>query len=253
MFALTRAVPVTLPRCELTHIARVPIDAGLATAQHDAYERELAVLGCTVRRVPPAPECPDSVFVEDTAVVLDEVAVIARPGAESRRTETAGVAEALAEHRPLQYITAPGTLDGGDVLRVGRTVYVGTGGRTNDRGAAQLSTLLMPLGYEVRSVRVDGCLHLKSAATAIAPGAVLINPAWVKAGVFERHRVMEVDPGEPFAANVLRIGKVVLCAAAHVATMSRLDRAGFEVRRVDVSELAKAEAGVTCCSILVEP
>lgn len=251
MIALTRAVPPTLAACELTHITRTPIAAAVAAGQHETYERLLTSLGCTVRRVAAAPECPDSVFIEDTAVVLDKVAIVTRPGAATRRPETAAVARVLAEYRRLQYIREPGTLDGGDVLREGRTLYVGTGGRTNEDGAAQLAAIVEPFGYEVRRVYVSGCLHLKSAAVAVAPGVVLANPAWVEASVFEGQRILEIDPAEPFAANVLRVGDAIVCAAAHPRTASRLEAAGFDVRHVDVSELAKAEAGVTCCSIIL--
>jgi dimethylargininase len=251
LLALTRPVPAALDRCELTHLARVPIDVDRAAAQHAGYERVLASLGCIVRRVPPAHDLPDSVFIEDTAVVLDEVAIVARPGAASRRGEADAVADVLAEYRHLGRITAPATIDGGDVLRLGRTLYVGTGGRTNAGGVAQLAAIAGPLGYAVAGVQVNGCLHLKSAVTECAPGLLVVNPEWVDAGIFAGHRAIDVDPGEPSAANVLRVGAVVVCAAAHARTRARLEAAGLCVRPVDVSELAKAEAGVTCCSILL--
>jgi dimethylargininase len=250
--ALTRAVPPSIVRCELTHLAREPIDVARAAAQHEAYERVLASMGCVVRRLPALPEMPDSVFVEDVAVVVDELAVIARPGAASRRGETDSAAAALAEYRPLARIRPPGTLDGGDVLRVGRRVLVGVtpGGRTNAEGAAQLRAALAPLGYEVACVEARGCLHLESAVTAVADDLLLVNPDWVDPAALGA-RWIAVHPSEPFAANVLRAGDAVLAAAAGSLTMERLAARGLDVRAVDVSELAKAEAGVTCCSILV--
>ena len=251
MIALTRAVPASMSACELTHLSRVPIDVAAARAQHAAYERALASLGCDVRHLPPAPDHPDSVFVEDTAVVLDEIAIVARPGAASRRGELAGVAEALAAHRPIAAIRAPATLDGGDVLRLGRTLHVGVGARTNAEAVRQLQGLVRPHGYEVRGIAVGDCLHLKSAVTELGPGLVVLNPAWVEAAEFGGHHAIEVDPSEPFAANVLRIGGAILCASAYDRTSERLASAGFELCRVDVSELAKAEAGVTCCSLIV--
>jgi dimethylargininase len=252
LLALTRAVPPSIVRCELTHLAREPIDVTRAAAQHKAYEDTLARLGCIVRHLPEAPEFPDSVFVEDTAVVLDELAVIARPGAASRRAETTSVAAALGEHRQLECIQAPGTLDGGDVLRIGQRVYVGLSGRTNADGARQLADLLAPHGYQVVGIEVRGCLHLKSAVTAVADNALLVNPRWVDVSHFRGFRRIDVHPDEPFAANVLRVGGTLVCAVATPRTRERLEATGFVVESVDVSELAKAEAGVTCCSLILD-
>ena len=252
LLALTRSVSPAMARCELTHLARVPIDPAVAARQHDAYEQALERLGCRVEHVPPAPALPDSVFIEDAAVVFDEIAVITRPGAESRRAESAAVADVLGRYRLLATITAPGTLDGGDVLRVGRTLYVGQSGRTNDEGIEQLRRHVTPHGYEVRAVRPTGCLHLKTAVTALSDTAVLLNPDWISPAAFEGLDLIGVDLAEPFAANVVRIGNSVLAAAAFPRTRRLLERHGVEVDEVDVSELAKAEGAVTCCSILLE-
>jgi dimethylargininase len=203
-----------------------------------------------VRHIPAAHDAPDSVFVEDTAVVLDEIAIITRPGAPSRRDETAAVAEALAGLRVLARLTEPATLDGGDVLRLGRTLYVGVGSRTNAPAVEQLEGIAAPCGYAVRGIDVAECLHLKSAVTELEPGLLLVNPAWVDERVFEGHRTMHVDPEEPFAANVLRVHDTIVCAAAYQRTAERLVQAGSTLLDVDVSELAKAEAGVTCCSLI---
>jgi dimethylargininase len=248
--ALTRAVPPSIVRCELTHLAREPIDVAGAAAQHEAYVDTLIRLGCTVERLSDEPDKPDSVFVEDTAVVLDELAVITRPGAESRRGETASVAAALAEYRELACIKAPGTLDGGDVLRAGQRIYVGVSGRTNAEGVRQLADLLAPRGYDVSAIEVRGCLHLKSAVSAVADDAILVNPRWVDVSRFRGFRRLEVHPDEPFAANALLVDETLVCAAAAPRTRERLGAAGFAVESVDVSELAKAEAGVTCCSLV---
>jgi dimethylargininase len=248
--AITRPVPRSLTECELTHVQRVPIDISVARAQHTEYERTLASVGCEIVHVPAADGLPDSVFVEDTAIVLDEIAVITRPGAASRRAETGEVATTLGSFRQLQFLTGPATLDGGDVLRLGRVLYVGLGTRTNADGAQQLAAFISPYGYEVRTVPVDNCLHLKSAVTEVAPGVVVINPDWVNGQMFPDHAIMEVDPSEPAAGNVLRIGDTVVSAAAHPRTNARLSSAA-RVRTVDVSELAKAEGAVSCCSLIV--
>ena len=252
LIALTRAVPDAISRCELTHLARVPIDLPAAVAQHAEYERVLTSLGCDVRHITPTPELPDSVFVEDAAIVLDEVAVITRPGAESRRAEITSVADALAPYRTLLRMTAPATLDGGDVLKLGRMLYVGVGSRTNTAGAEQLAALVAPHGHTVRAIPIHDCLHLKSAVTEVAAGVILLNPAWVSGDAFAGHAAIDVDPGEPFGANVLRVGAAVVCASSYPRTAARLRAAGVAIVDVDVSELDKAEAGVTCCSLIFD-
>jgi dimethylargininase len=250
--AVTRPVPDSLARCELTHLSRVPIDTVVAAAQHRHYEEALRALGCTVRPAPAAHDLPDSVFVEDVAIVLDEIAIITRPGAESRRPERDAVAAVLSEYRPLRSIAAPGTLDGGDVLWLGRTLYVGLSTRTNEDGAGQLARHVAPLGYSVECVQTTACLHLKSAVTAVDSDAVLCNPQWIDTRVFQHVDVIAVDPSEPHAANVLRLGHTILCAASHERTAAGLKARGYRVCTVDVSELAKAEAGVTCCCLIID-
>jgi dimethylargininase len=251
MVALTREVSPTIDRCELTHLSWSPIDLGRARAQHAAFERVLVQLGCTIRRVPPAPDMPDAVFVQDAALVFDEVAIITRPGAESRRAETASVAATLAPLRPLRSIEPPATLDGGDVVSLGRSVFVGQTARTNEEGASQLADLLRPLGYFVRSVTPTGCLHLQTAVTPVANRVLLVNPDWIDSMVFGDLDVIEVDPAESFGANALRVGETIVYPAAFQRTRARMVDRGLKVVTVDLSELAKAEAGVTCCCILV--
>jgi dimethylargininase len=252
-FAITREISGAFQDCQLTHLPRVAIDLERARAQHDAYEWALVELGCTVRRVNSGAGMPDSVFVEDAAVVFREGAVIARPGAESRRAETPAVAEALARfglsHRDIQ---EPGTLDGGDVLVVGRDVFVGASSRTNAAGITQLRHIVTRLGYRVHAVPVQDCLHLKSAVTPVAAKTLLVNRNWVAADAFSNLRLIDVDDDEPHAANALLVGDVVICAAAFPRTRARLERHGLRVKLVDVDELAKAEGGVTCCSLLFE-
>lgn len=249
--ALTREISPAIASCELTHLARSPIDVGQARVELEAYEAALRDLGGEVRRLPAAPDMPDSVFIEDAAVVLDELAVITRPGAATRRLETTAVADAIRPYRPLAAILAPGTLDGGDVLRVGRTLFVGVGSRTNESGVAQFRGMVSSQGYSVQPVGFQGCLHLKTGATLVADDLLLVNPAWVDAGRFGSLRTIEVDPNEPFGANALRIGDVVIYPAEHVRTRARLEAAGVTVRAVQIAELAKAEGGVTCLSVLV--
>ena len=249
--AITRPVSPAIVGCELTHLSRSPIDVNTAAAQHAAYERALEELGCRIVRLALAPDLPDSVFVEDAAVVLDEVAVMTRPGAASRRAEVPAVAEALAALRPLRAIEAPGTLDGGDVLRAGRRLFVGRSSRTNDEGIRQLRSIAAAFDYDVVAVAPEGCLHLKSAVTEVRPGLLLLNPEWVAASMFPGLECVEVDPAEPSAANVLPVGNGWIYPSAFPVTLARLERQGIRPTLVDVSELATAEGAVTCCSVIV--
>jgi dimethylargininase len=251
VIAFTREVSASVGRCELTHVTRVPIDLERARAQHVAFEESLKSLDCEVRRLPNLPESPDAVFVQDTVVVLDEAAIICRPGAESRRQETTSVADALKKLCRLHSIEPPGTLDGGDVICVGRNVWVGKSGRTNDEGIRQLRDRLGRFDYAVRGVPVTGCLHLQSAITPVAEGVMLINRRWVDPLMFEGFEFIDIDPTEPFAANALRVGNSVVYSSAFPRTLERLESRGISVVPVDMSELAKAEGGVTCCCILV--
>ena len=250
--AITRRVSPSLADCELSFVARDAIDPERAQAQHREYCRALAAAGCSVVELAPEFDMPDAVFVEDTAVVVDELAVLTRPGAPSRRGEGATVAPVLERFRRLAAIQAPGTLDGGDVLRIGRTLYVGESARSNAEGRAQLAALLAPHGYRVQGVATRGCLHLKSAATLLADDLLLVQPRWVDAGAFAGCRVIEVDPDEEHAANALRIGEAVVYPQCFPRTRARLEQAGLRVLAVDVSELQKAEGAVTCCSIVFE-
>ncbi|MHB8079119.1 MAG: dimethylarginine dimethylaminohydrolase family protein [Candidatus Krumholzibacteriia bacterium] len=248
--AVTRDVSPALARCELTHLPRVDIDVARAHAQHQAYCAALTALGCRLIALQAEPDLPDSVFVEDTAVVLDELAVIARPGAASRRPECLSIAIVLSDHRPLVTLEKPATLDGGDVLLVGRTVWVGLSGRSNWSAVGQLRAIVGRHGYEVRPVELEGCLHLKSAVTLVAPDTVLLNPAWVDAQIFSGLDIVNVDPGEPHAANALRVGSGLIYPANFPRTRARLEARGLAVHPVDVSELQKAEGAVTCCSLV---
>ena len=251
LIALTRPVPRSIVNCELTHVEREPIDWELAAAQHAAYEDVLRRHGCDVRQLAGDDAAPDSVFIEDTAVVVDECAVITRPGALSRRREIDVVAAALREHRSVSCIDAPGTLDGGDVLVVGKRVFVGDSSRTNGTAARQLARVLAPYGYRTTVIAVRGVLHLKSAVTALSDDRVLLNPDMIDASALGDVAHVTIDPAEPMAANVVALPEVILCPASAPRTRRRIEKAGYDTISVDASELAKAEGALTCCSILL--
>ncbi len=248
--ALVRDVSPSLERCELSFQQRVSIDLEKAREQHARYISTLESLDCRVETFPSLPENPDAVFVEDTAVVLDEVAIITRPGAESRRGEVDTSAAALARHRKLAYIEAPGTLDGGDVLVVGRDVYVGLSARSSKDGIEQMRSHLKPYGYTVQGVDLHGCLHLKTAVTQVAERTLLINPAWVDEGTFKGMQFIHVDLAEPPAANAVRVGGALIYPTSFPRTRARLEQSGLKLHGVDMSETEKAEGGVTCCSLI---
>lgn len=249
-YAITREVSSDINQCELTHLNRTPIDLALARQQHHAYEAALASFGCQLIRLPEAPTLPDSVFVEDAAIVLDEVAVITRPGAASRRPETATIAAALAPYRQRIEIQSPGTVDGGDVLRVGKHIYVGLSTRSNQAAVEQMATALRPFGYTVHAIQVNDCLHLKSAVTQVASDKLLVNPVWIDPAIFGDMQIIEIDPTEAYAANAVWIDDAVVYPDCYPQTQRKLEAQGIHVCTVDVGELIKAEGAVTCCSLI---
>jgi dimethylargininase len=240
--------------CELTFLERSEISFDALERQHAAYREALAMAGAEVVALEAIDALPDSVFVEDTAVVLDESAILSRPGAASRQPEPARIASALARFRDCEAIVAPGTLEGGDILRIGRTLYVGLTTRTNRAGVEQLEAWLRPHGYRVVPVPVHGSLHLKTACTALDAQTLLLNPAWIDATAFDGFARIEVADDEAFAANVLPVGDVRIVNAAFPRTRERVEafcaNAGLRAIAVDISEFGKAEAGLTCMSLV---
>lgn len=248
--AITRDVNTALGSCELTFLPRVRIDTGLAQQQHAEYQRALSSLGCEIVVVPTEPGLPDSVFIEDTALVLDEIAVMCRPGAASRQPEIAGIESVLQRYRTLATIRPPGTLDGGDLLSLGKVIYAGVSTRSNQSGIEQLHSIVAAYGYSVKQVETTKCLHLKSAVSAVAPDLLLINPDWINKSVFGDHELIEVDTSEAHAANALLLAQQVIYPAAFPRTMDKLRSCGIAVTPVNISELQKAEGAVTCCSLI---
>src|ERR1044071_550756 len=239
--ALTREPARALDACELTYRGREPIDARVAAAQHRGYCEALEACGARVVTLPAVDELPDSVFVEDTAVVLEEVAVLTRPGVGSRRGEVSLIEPEVARLRPVVRVEPPATLEGGDVLRLGRTLYVGLSPRTKASGADALRRLAAPHGYEVVTVEPHGCLHLKTGCSGLDEETVLVNPDWVDAAGFRGREVVGVGGAEAWAANVLSVGGPVCISSTFPRTAEMLAALGYEVRAVEVSEFAKAE------------
>ena len=249
--AITREVSSRFNECEITHIDRVPINVNVARAEHHEYIKVLKKLGCQVIELPDEPDLPDSVFVEDTAFILPEIAVITRPGADSRKPETESIIQALSPYRPLVHVTEPATIDGGDVLVLGKNIYIGISTRSNEASIHQVQELLNKYGYKVTGVEMHDCLHLKTAITKVDGKTILINPKWVDTFHFKNFDWIEVDPSESFAANCLPLGGSVIFPTAFPKTQKRLEQKGFNLVTVNVTELAKAEGAVTCCSLIV--
>lgn len=250
--AITRAVSPAIVHCELSFLDRKPIDLAAAQEQHHAYEKLLVKLGARVISLPAEPALPDSMFVEDPAIVLDELAVILPLGTETRRREAQPLAQALARFRKLEYVSLPGTLEGGDVLRIGRKLFVGLTQRSNSEGIRQLGAILAPYNYEVMAVPVTGCLHLKSAVTHLGRNTLLANRGWFHSAPLAGHEWIDVDPAEPHAANALALGGTIIFPASFPGTRARIEAGGFSVTSIDISELQKAESGLTCSSLLFE-
>jgi dimethylargininase len=248
--AITRAVSPGIVHCELTFIARQPIDLATAEEQHRAYQALLEKCGARVISLPAEPALPDSMFVEDPAVVLDELAIIFPLGTATRRPEAASIAQALAKFRKLARVELPGQVEGGDVLRIERKLFAGLSSRTNAEGIRQLASILAPYGYEVLSVAVTGCLHLKSAVTYIGRNTLLANRAWFDTKPFAGFEWIDVAPEESHAANALALGGTVIFPASFPRTRARLEARGFSVTPLDIFELQKAESGLTCSSLL---
>ena len=250
--AITRGVSPAMVNCELTFVDRAPIDLAKALEQHRAYEQVLEKFGAKVISLPAEAALADSMFVEDPAMVLDELALIFPLGTESRRPEAASLAKVLAKFRELKYVQLPGTVEGGDILRVERNLFVGLSKRTNGEGTRQLQSIVGEYGYTVTAVPVSGCLHLKSAVTFLGRNTLLGNRKRFDASCMPGFEWIDVAPEEPHAANALAFGDTVILPASFPLTRTRIEARGFTVLPLDISELQKAESGLTCSSLLFD-
>jgi dimethylargininase len=247
--ALTREPAPTLEDCLLTYVARSRVDYPTALEQHRQYCQALRECGVEVRVLPAQPQYPDSVFIEDVAVVLDELVVLARPASETRQGEVRLLASQELPDRRVVSIEAPGTLEGGDVLRIGKQIFTGLSSRTDARGLESLARIAQPLGYQVIPVQVKGCLHLKTACTALDQRTLLINPDWIQTAPFEGFRWVTVPAEEPWAANALPVGERICMNCAYPMTLAKVAARGYAIHPLDISEFSKAEGGLTCLSL----
>ncbi len=250
--AITHTVPPSINHCELSFIDRIAIDYHKAVKQHNEYLNALARCGLNVRELAVNIDFPDGCFVEDTAVVLDEIAVITNPGAISRRGEIEAIERELKKYRETARISPQATLEGGDVLRIDKKIFVGLSQRTNAAGISELARILAPFGYSVTAVEMKGCLHLKSACTALDDHTLLALPNWIDLAPFEDFRIVAVAEDEHPSANSLAVGDVILLPDGFPKTRESIERLGFKVQALDISEFLKAEAGLTCSSLIFQ-
>lgn len=249
--ALIRPVSPSIVNCQLTFMERCLVNYELACRQHASYVNALHRLGVTVVALPIEPNLPDATFVEDVALVFGEVAVLTSPSI-PRRSETPSVMPVIECYRPTTTICDAAMLEGGDVIRRDRTIYVGQSRRTDRAGFESLRDIVRPYGYSVVPVPVHSCLHLSTGASYLGEDTFLINPYWIDHANFQNCRVLTVPDDEPWAANVLRIDGSLIIPAAFPRTSEMLARLGYSLESLDCSELMKAEAGVTCMSITFE-
>ena len=251
MIALTHVISPNIDQCELSFLERSPINYKRAVEQHEHYCELLRDCGLEVIELSINRPFPDSTFVEDTAVVFDELAIMASMGVESRRREVPGIESVLGYYRDIRHIRLPGTLEGGDVLRIEKKIFVGISPRTNIAGFESIKEILEPFGYQAIPVAINGCLHLKSACVALDDETLLVNPRWLDLQPLRNFRIIPVPEDEPAAVNSLRINSTICMHSGHQKTIDLLINLKFSVKLSDISELLKAEAGMTCSSIIV--
>ena len=252
LLVITHLPSPALQECELTFVQSEPISIEKANRQHQDYCAMLERCGAKVITLDKNLSLPDSVFVEDPIIVLDEIAVLASMGVESRRKESEALATFFKNYRTIQHIALPARMEGGDVLKVGKTLFVGDSARTNKEGIQALEVILKPFGYRVIPVKVTGCLHLKTGVTALDDTTLIINPKWVDESAFQGFRKLSVPSEEPFGANVLRIGDTLCMNEAFPKSIELVKALGYQIESVNISEFVKAEAGLTCMSVLME-
>lgn len=252
LIAIVHLPSPKLQEGERTYVDESAIDYALALRQHAGYCDALRSCGADVITLDVNREMPDSVFVEDTAIVLDEVAVMMSMGAESRRAEPAGIEPTLRRYRKIERVALPATIDGGDVVRAGRTLYVGASPRTNAAGIDALRGIVRRYGYTVIGVPVLKCLHLKTACSTLPDGRMLVNREWIGVSPLPSLALVDVPAAEPWAGDVLVIDERIIASDAFPETATLLERGGFGVIPVAVSEFAKVEGGVTCLSLVFD-
>ncbi len=246
---VTHVPSPALQECELTFVESEPIKIDKATKEHNNYCAMLEECGARVIKLDENLSLPDSVFVEDPIIVFDEVAVLTSMGVESRRKELPLLKKFFCQYRQIEQISLPAKIEGGDVLKIGKTIFVGNSARTNELGIQALSKIIEPLGYVVIPVKVTGCLHLKTGCTALDEKTILINPDWVEVTPFADYKTIKTLPQEPFGANVLPIGKTLCMNSAFPETIELVKSKGYSVVETDITEFVKAEAGLTCMSV----
>ncbi len=250
LIAITHKPSPHLNNCELTHLQPQKIDINKASSQHKKYCQTLTDLGVKVITLDENLSMPDCAFIEDTAIVLDEIAVITPMGITSRQGETELVEKELAKFRPIAKIKSPAKIEGGDILKIGKKLYVGLSTRTNLKGINALEKIAKPFGYEIFPVKIYNSLHLKTACTALDNETILVNSEWIDTDCLGNFKKIRISKEEPFAANILRVENKICVHSEFNKTNKILEDSGYEMVRADISEFLKAEAGLTCLSLI---
>lgn len=252
LIALTHTVSPNIMNGEVTFIDRKAVNYDLAVQQHDIYCQALSDCGAEVKKLSVNLNSPDSCFVEDTAIIFDEVAIITSMGISSRQHESKTIAPELDRYREIIHIELPAIIEGGDVLQIGRRVYVGLSRRTNIQGVHKLAQILKQWDYEIIPVELKNCLHLKTACTAISEEIILLNPQWVEPETFSDYKVLSVPKEEMWAANTIRVGDRILLQHGFPRTLELVSRNHNALEILNISEFSKIEAGLSCLSLIFQ-
>lgn len=246
---LTHVPSSNLNNCELTYLDSERIDIKKALIEHNSYCNMIKECGANVNIIEDNIDLADSVFVEDPIIVFDEVAIVTSMGVESRRKESQVLKDYFSKIREIKEIKLPSKIEGGDVLVIDKKVFVGLSPRTNESAIEELKNILKPYGYIVQSVKVDGCLHLKTGCTALDDKTILLNPNWVDVEVFSDYKIINIPSDEPFGANIMKINEYICMNEAFPKSIELVKALGYKVKTTDISEFVKAEAGLTCMSV----
>lgn len=248
--AIVRDVPDSFQKCLTSFHTKVQIDVALAKHQHQQYCNTLSSLGLKLIRIEADDTLPDCCFTEDTAIVVDDFAVITIPGAPGRILETIEIEKILSPLKTIVHITNPGTIDGGDVLKIGKKIFIGNSARTNVEGISQVDTIVKPLGYEVIPVKIQDTLHLKSVCTYLGGGCILLAEGYLDDKIFSEYDKVVVPKEEEYCANCLVVKGNVLIPKGFPKTKGLIEMKGYRVVELDMSEIEKAEGALTCLSVI---
>jgi dimethylargininase len=249
-FAIVRNIPNSFPQCITAFSGKSPIDVILAQQQHELYCKTLVELGLKLVRIEADNSLPDCCFTEDAAIVTDVLGIISLPGTESRHAEIIEMEKALTSFKKIRHIAAPATIEGGDVLKIGKKLFIGNSARTNDEGIKQVANMVSELGYEVIPVKIRNTLHLKTVCTYLGNNCIIYADGHFDENIFAEYDKIIVPATESYCANTLVVNGKVLIPKGFPLTRSLIEKKGFSVIELDMSEIEKADGALTCLSVI---